>query len=94
MEVLGPERVLYAMDYPYQQSSDEVAAYDRMQLSPEHKKMLMQENAERVFRIRSASCELTGRSDRRRETLCNAVCITSRSYCGAASSARPLPAVN
>ncbi|WP_126173040.1 amidohydrolase family protein [Altericroceibacterium xinjiangense] len=52
MEQLGSDRVLYAMDYPYQQSSDEVAAYDRMQLSPEHKKMLMQTNAERVFRIR------------------------------------------
>jgi len=51
MDVLGPDRVLYAMDYPYQQSSDEVAAYDRMHLSPEHKKMLMQENAERVFRL-------------------------------------------
>lgn len=51
MDVLGPERVLYAMDYPYQQSSDEVAAYDRMDLSPAHKKMLMQENAERVFRL-------------------------------------------
>jgi predicted TIM-barrel fold metal-dependent hydrolase len=51
MEQLGPERVLYAMDYPYQQSSDEVAAYDRMQLSAEHKKMLMQTNAEAVFRL-------------------------------------------
>ena len=51
MEQLGPERVLYAMDYPYQQSSDEVAAYDAMGLSPEHKKMLMQTNAETVFRI-------------------------------------------
>jgi len=51
MEQLGPERVLYAMDYPYQQSSDEVAAYDRMVLSAEHKKMLMQTNAERVFRL-------------------------------------------
>jgi predicted TIM-barrel fold metal-dependent hydrolase len=51
MEVLGPERVLYAMDYPYQQSSDEVAAYDRMDLSPEHKRMLMQGNAEHVFRL-------------------------------------------
>ena len=47
--MLGPERVLYAMDYPYQQSSDEVAAYDRMKLSDEHKLMLMQTNAERVF---------------------------------------------
>jgi len=51
MDVLGPERVLYAMDYPYQQSSDEVAAYDRMHLSPEHKRMLMQENAQKVFRL-------------------------------------------
>ncbi len=32
-EVMGADRVLYAMDYPYQQSSDEVAAYDRMQMS-------------------------------------------------------------
>ena len=52
MDVMGPERVLYAMDYPYQQSSDEVAAYDRMNLLPEHKKMLMQTNAEYVFRLR------------------------------------------
>lgn len=51
MEVLGPERVLYAMDYPYQQSADELAAYDRFDLSPEHKRMLMQTNAERVFRL-------------------------------------------
>jgi predicted TIM-barrel fold metal-dependent hydrolase len=39
------------MDSPYQQSSDEVAAYDAMDLSPEHKKMLMQTNAEAVFRL-------------------------------------------
>jgi predicted TIM-barrel fold metal-dependent hydrolase len=51
MEQLGPEHVLYAMDYPYQQSSDEVAAYDRMEIGPEHKKMLMQTNAEHVFRL-------------------------------------------
>ena len=54
MDVLGPERVLYAMDYPYQQGSDEVAAYDGMQLSAQHKKMLMQENAERVFNLPKA----------------------------------------
>lgn len=52
MEVLGPDRVLYAMDYPYQQSSDEVAAYDRMHLPPEHKRMLMEDNARAVFRLR------------------------------------------
>ena len=51
MDVLGPERVLYAMDYPYQQSSDEVAAYDRMHLTAEHKRMLMEDNARRVFNL-------------------------------------------
>jgi predicted TIM-barrel fold metal-dependent hydrolase len=51
MDVMGPERVLYAMDYPYQQSSDEVAVYDRMDISDAHKKMLMQSNAEYVFRL-------------------------------------------
>ena len=50
-QVLGPERVLYAMDYPYQVSADEVASYDALDIPPAHKKMLMQENAERVFRI-------------------------------------------
>ena len=52
MQVLGPDRVLYAMDYPYQQSADECAAYDAFDLSPEHKKMLMQSNAEHVFRLK------------------------------------------
>jgi predicted TIM-barrel fold metal-dependent hydrolase len=51
MDVMGPERVLYAMDYPYQQSSDELAVYDQMAISAEHKKMLMQSNAEAVFRL-------------------------------------------
>lgn len=51
-KVLGPERVLYAMDYPYQQSTDELAAYDQMAMSPQVKKMLMEDNARTVFRIR------------------------------------------
>ena len=54
MDVLGPDRVIYAMDYPYQQSADEVAAYDAFDLRPEHKKMLMQTNAEQVFRLASS----------------------------------------
>lgn len=52
MDVLGPDRVIYAMDYPYQQSADEVAAYDAFDISAEHKKMLMQSNAEHVFRLK------------------------------------------
>jgi len=50
-EVLGPGRVLYAMDYPYQASADEVAAYDHMDMPDEHRTMLMQTNAETVFRL-------------------------------------------
>ena len=50
-QVLGPDRVLYAMDYPYQVSADEVASYDALDIPLEHKKMLMQDNAERVFRL-------------------------------------------
>ncbi len=51
-QVLGPDRVIFAMDYPYQQSSDELAAYDRMDMTPDVKKMLMEDNARHVFRIR------------------------------------------
>ena len=51
MDVLGPDRVLYAMDYPYQQSSDEVATYDRMAISDADKKLLMEDNARRVFNL-------------------------------------------
>jgi predicted TIM-barrel fold metal-dependent hydrolase len=51
IDVMGPDRVLYAMDYPYQQSSDEVAAYDRLSIGDDHKMMLMQTNAENVFRL-------------------------------------------
>lgn len=51
MDEMGADRVLYAMDYPYQQSSDEVAAYDRMELSDADKLKLMQTNAEAVFRL-------------------------------------------
>ncbi|TKD49878.1 amidohydrolase family protein [Sphingomonas baiyangensis] len=50
-DVLGPERMLYAMDYPYQVSAAEVAAHDHLAIPAEHKKMLMQTNAEQVFRL-------------------------------------------
>jgi len=50
-DVLGPDRVIYAMDYPYQQSADELAAYDRMKMDPAVKKLLMEDNARNVFRL-------------------------------------------
>jgi 2,3-dihydroxybenzoate decarboxylase len=50
-EVLGAERVMYAMDYPYQYVPEEVAVTDRLPLSQVHKHLLYQGNAERVFKL-------------------------------------------
>jgi 5-carboxyvanillate decarboxylase len=50
-DFLGADRVLYAMDYPYQHAVDEVIALDGMTMSPENKKRFFQTNAETVFKI-------------------------------------------
>ena len=50
-QVIGVDRVLYAMDYPYQYEPDEVRTHDLLDISDEDKKKLMQTNAERVFKI-------------------------------------------
>lgn len=51
-ETLGVDRVLYAMDYPYQYSADEVLSLDGMKMSAENKKRFFQTNAERVFKLK------------------------------------------
>jgi 5-carboxyvanillate decarboxylase len=51
--VLGVDRVLYAMDYPYQFVPAEVKVTDNLPTSAAHKKMLYQSNAERVFDLGS-----------------------------------------
>jgi 2,3-dihydroxybenzoate decarboxylase len=50
-QVIGVDRVLYAMDYPYQCPAEEVAALDAMSMPLEEKKQFFQTNAERVFRL-------------------------------------------
>lgn len=50
-DVVGVDRVLYAMDYPYQHSIEEVHTLDRMQMDAETKKAFFQTNAERLFKI-------------------------------------------
>src|SRR5580704_13251333 len=47
--VMGVDRALYAMDYPYQFVPEEVTVTDELPISDAHKKMLYQSNAERVF---------------------------------------------
>ncbi len=50
-EVMGADRVMYAMDYPYQYVADEVRAMDAMDITPETKKKFFQTNAERWFKL-------------------------------------------
>ncbi len=50
-QVMGVDRVLYAMDYPYQYEPGEVAKLDEMDMSDEDKKKFFQTNAEKVFKL-------------------------------------------
>ncbi len=52
-DFMGPERVLYAMDYPYQYVPEEVTALDQMEAAPSVQKAFFQTNAERLFKIPS-----------------------------------------
>jgi 2,3-dihydroxybenzoate decarboxylase len=49
--VIGEDRVLYAMDYPYQCPPEEVTALDAMDMTAALKKKFFQTNAERLFKI-------------------------------------------
>jgi 2,3-dihydroxybenzoate decarboxylase len=49
--VLGVDRVMYAMDYPYQYFVEEVAASDNIAGSLEDRTRFFQTNAERVFKL-------------------------------------------
>lgn len=48
---LGEDRVMYAMDYPYQYAPDEVNILDGMDMPLETKRKFFQSNAERVFKL-------------------------------------------
>ncbi|MGH9737126.1 MAG: amidohydrolase family protein [Candidatus Acidiferrales bacterium] len=50
-QVLGMDRVLYAMDYPYQFVPAEVRVTDELPVSDGDKKKLYQSNAETVFKM-------------------------------------------
>ncbi|MET0282286.1 MAG: amidohydrolase family protein [Steroidobacteraceae bacterium] len=50
-KVLGVERVLYAMDYPYQYVPDEVGIVDGMTISAADKQAFFEGNARRVFNL-------------------------------------------
>lgn len=50
-QVMGADRVMYAMDYPYQYVADEVRAMDTMAIDDATKRMFFQTNAERWFNL-------------------------------------------
>lgn len=52
-DLMGEDRVLYAMDYPYQYAIDEVHALDNMDMNPATKKKFYQTNAEALFKIKA-----------------------------------------
>jgi 5-carboxyvanillate decarboxylase len=52
-KVLGMDRVLYAMDYPYQFVPEEVKVTDNLPISAADKKKFYQTNAEKVFDLPS-----------------------------------------
>jgi 5-carboxyvanillate decarboxylase len=53
-QVLGADRVLYAMDYPYEYVPDEVRYQDDLPLTTAEKKEFFQTNAERLFGLPAA----------------------------------------
>ncbi|HKS47489.1 MAG TPA: amidohydrolase family protein [Amycolatopsis sp.] len=54
-EVVGPDRLMYAMDYPYQYLPEEVRMQDALPLSTGEKKQFFQDNAIRVFDLDEAA---------------------------------------
>ncbi len=51
MKVMGEDRVMYAMDYPYQYVPDEVRLLDNMDMPAETLKKFYQSNAETLFKL-------------------------------------------
>lgn len=50
-QVIGEDRVLYAMDYPYQCPVEEVSYLDAMDMPIETKRKFFQTNAEKLFKL-------------------------------------------
>lgn len=51
IDVLGPDRILWAIDYPYQVHAPAVEWLNHADISAGHKEMIFHKNAERVFHI-------------------------------------------
>ena len=54
-DFMGPDRVLYAMDYPYQYVPEEVAMLENLDMAPQVRQAFFQDNAQRLFKIPAAA---------------------------------------
>ena len=51
IDKIGIDRVMWAIDYPYQPTASAVAFLDSASLSPDERTRIASSNAERIFRI-------------------------------------------
>jgi predicted TIM-barrel fold metal-dependent hydrolase len=51
IERIGVERVMWAIDYPFQQTAPSVAFIESAPLSEDEREQIAHRNAERIFRI-------------------------------------------
>ncbi len=50
-EVMGPDKILFAVDYPFEENEEPIQVMDAIAFSDEDKKKIYQTNAERVFKL-------------------------------------------
>lgn len=55
LSVLGPDRIMFAIDYPYQRPAIAVRFLDEAPLSDDVKRKIFQDNAERIFKLGGAA---------------------------------------
>ena len=55
LRMFGEDRILFAIDYPYEQTAEAVAFIRATPLSDEAKRKICHANAEALFRIDAAS---------------------------------------
>jgi 2,3-dihydroxybenzoate decarboxylase/5-carboxyvanillate decarboxylase len=53
LEVLGPERIMWAIDYPYEEMQPSVHFMDKLEIAPSTRRAIYGGNAARQFRLRS-----------------------------------------
>jgi 2,3-dihydroxybenzoate decarboxylase len=51
LAVLGPQRIMFAADYPYEDAGEMVRFIDEFEMPEEHRELILSGNAQRVFKL-------------------------------------------